>query len=277
MLVSLISNLLTEFALIGLLVGILIYILTNYIFLWIGLKIFKVVTVSKLQILLYAIITTVLGYIIAYLIGYATIGLLGEILQSLFIKFPPSLSIWLIYIILSYLILRFLFRLVGSQLWKLLVYLIVINFLFSFGFNFQNFKQLITQKPSISQSTTSLKDKTIEEQQNIKSRDSTRKSDLYKIRVALEEYYTENRSYPSTEDEIEKVNEENYESSILYKALVPNFLTDPLFDPVGNSYNYKSDGQSFELTATLENPNDPDCQIENGECIYKPRPLGSHP
>ena len=277
MLVSLISNLLTEFALIGLLVGILIYIFTNYIFLWIGLKIFKVATVSKLQILLYAIIVTVLGYIIAYLIGFATIGILGEILQSLFIKLPPSLTIWLIYIVLSYLILRFLFRLIGGQLWKLLVYLIVINLLFSYGFNFQNFKQLITQKPPVSQSTNSLKDKTIEEQQNIKSRDSARKTDLYKVRVALEEYYVKNRSYPSTENTVEQINKENYESSILYKALVPNFLVSSLFDPSNNSYTYKSDSQNFELTAKLENPNDPDCQIENGECIYKPRPLGSHP
>jgi len=99
----------------------------------------------------------------------------------------------------------------------------------------------------------------------IKAMDSKRKGDLLNlIHGALEKYYEENNQYPINNG-LEKTSDKN---CVLWDALIPvKIPVDPL-DPEFY-YTYKSDGQSYELVARLENLEDDNCVMENGICLYK--------
>lgn len=84
--------------------------------------------------------------------------------------------------------------------------------------------------------------------------DTTRKSDLVKIKQALLKYYKDTSKYPIAETRV-KTSDAN---SSLAKALVPNYLSSLPDDPLAPNYYYayKSDGKTFELTCVLEDKSD---------------------
>lgn len=100
-----------------------------------------------------------------------------------------------------------------------------------------------------------------------RAEDVKRKLNLADLRMALEAYNSVNGNYPKTNGMV-KLNDE---STSVYKILVRYASAGNLKDPKDPEYFYlyKSDGNSFELSARLENNKDPDCKIsENGYCIY---------
>ena len=104
-----------------------------------------------------------------------------------------------------------------------------------------------------------------EDSARIKAMDSKRKGDLLNlIHGALEKYYEENNHYPVNKG-LEKTNDKN---CVLWNVFDP--IEIPI-DPLNPEfyYTYKSDGQSYELVARLENLEDENCVIENDICLYK--------
>jgi len=85
--------------------------------------------------------------------------------------------------------------------------------------------------------------------------DDQRKNDLAQIKSALEKYFEDNQKYPVAR----KLENSSESTSVVYKALVPNYLETMPTDPLSPSkyYGYQSaDGTSFELSAVLDNPDD---------------------
>ncbi len=109
---------------------------------------------------------------------------------------------------------------------------------------------------------------------NITERDLQRISDLEFISTMLEDYKTEADSYPLS-NVISKLNENNSAVNEIKSANENiNIPTDPKNPEY--YYGYQSlDGESFELTARLENVDDSRCELEikesSGICIYKLR------
>ena len=106
---------------------------------------------------------------------------------------------------------------------------------------------------------------------SIIERDSQRVSDLRLISVMIENYKMKIGSYPLSHTII-KLSGDN---SVVRKIKVYSNTEIPV-DPKDPDYyyGYKSlDGESFELTARLENVDDPRCDLEikesSGICIYK--------
>ena len=106
---------------------------------------------------------------------------------------------------------------------------------------------------------------------NIITRDSQRKLDLKLISTMAENYKMKTGSCPLSRT-IAKLNEDNsvvHEVKIYNDAEIPVDPNDPEY-----YYGYQSlDGETFELTARLENIDDSDCDLEikknSGICIYK--------
>lgn len=71
-----------------------------------------------------------------------------------------------------------------------------------------------------------------------KARDSIRTTDLDKIKVSLELYYTDNRSFPTTGN-----------LSTLSPTYMANIPTDPV---TGTDYCYASNGDRYILAASME-------------------------
>lgn len=84
-----------------------------------------------------------------------------------------------------------------------------------------------------------------------RGRDIDRKNELKLLQVKLETYFNDNGAYPKTGELI----------SVL--ELSP----DDYQDPDGQPYEYVSDGQTYTLSTTLENPNDPD--LTNGRYVIR--------
>lgn len=104
-----------------------------------------------------------------------------------------------------------------------------------------------------------------------KARDSVRKSNLSHIYSQLLIYHdAHGDTYPVGGERMVKLNDKE---SAVYKALVPDYVSENLIkdpnDPK-SYYGYKSvDGKDFELTALLENTDDKSCIKVNDLCIYK--------
>jgi len=100
-------------------------------------------------------------------------------------------------------------------------------------------------------------------------RDNQRVKDLNDIGLAIDEYSKfNNNEYPVTSG-YENISDEN---SYVYKLLRQDgYLRKKYEDPISGSYfyGYKSDGKSYELTAALEDKNDPRCENIGNYCIYK--------
>lgn len=97
--------------------------------------------------------------------------------------------------------------------------------------------------------------------------DETRKKDLANIKNALKKYYDQKSVYPVSLT-IVKTSDQN---GSLYLALVPGYIESLPDDPTAPSlyYGYKSDGQTFELTAVLEDKSDAAGTMTNGYNLYK--------
>jgi hypothetical protein len=87
-------------------------------------------------------------------------------------------------------------------------------------------------------------------------RDLRRLWDLERIRAALEEYYDEEGSYPSTGGNMQTLcaYKDLDIGCKLTKVLDPLPAADPLGDPLVNGYWYASDGKSFAVYAQEEAP-----------------------
>lgn len=77
-----------------------------------------------------------------------------------------------------------------------------------------------------------------------RGRDSDRKNELKNLKQKLETHYSDNNAYPTTEEGLD--------------ALDPAPTDEEKTDPKGAPYGYTSDGESYTLTANLENSKDPD-------------------
>lgn len=141
------------------------------------------------------------------------------------------------------------------------------------GFSFDKMKNE-TDMPfgSYFQNKTGEKDNPSEKARNdetlseIKKRDEQRISDLDSISLMLWRYKEKNGSYPAS-DLVVKLNENNGTVSEIRSA---NDGKDIPTDPVEKYYyGYKSDGETYELSAVLENKNDKRCEVEGNFCIYR--------
>lgn len=96
-----------------------------------------------------------------------------------------------------------------------------------------------------------------------RARDVQRKSDLRNIQTSLKVYNIDSASYPLTIP----FNSSWTVGDIEYMTLVPN---DPQYDPLapdGPFYDYTSDGNTYTLTACLENVADSKCSSDDsGRC-----------
>lgn len=98
--------------------------------------------------------------------------------------------------------------------------------------------------------------------------DETRKKDLTNIKSGLKNYYLAKSEYPKSTAIIKTSDQ----TSILAQALVPSYLESLPDDPTAPQfyYGYKSDdGQTFELTAVLEDKSDSSGTISGQLNIYK--------
>lgn len=96
--------------------------------------------------------------------------------------------------------------------------------------------------------------------------DTMRKDDLAQIKAALIKYNQAKGTFPKTDKTIFLSEAGNVVSA----ALVPGYLdllpSDP--DP-SRKYGYRSDGKDFNLSAVLDDSNDPLVTAENGLSLYK--------
>ncbi len=97
--------------------------------------------------------------------------------------------------------------------------------------------------------------------------DQTRKADLAKIKEALTKYFADNGQFPQAPDGVKTSDM----TSALAQGLVPKYLDKLPDDPLAPQYyyGYKSDGQSFELTAVLEDKTDSEGTSIGQFFIYK--------
>jgi hypothetical protein len=103
-------------------------------------------------------------------------------------------------------------------------------------------------------------------------RDAQRRLDLERLRAALEEYYKDEGSYPSTGGNVQTLcaYEKVDAGCKLTKVLDPLPATDPLGEPLLNGYWYASDGESFTVYALQEAPPTPDVPVcEKPEALEK--------
>jgi len=99
-------------------------------------------------------------------------------------------------------------------------------------------------------------------------RDARRQADLTTLASALELYKDSKGSYPSTNNLLSRMDSSNIPCR---EFIAGDFLSRCPSDPTGlpSFYGYKSDGSSYELTAVLENLNDPNCVVEGTICIFR--------
>lgn len=76
-----------------------------------------------------------------------------------------------------------------------------------------------------------------------RGRDTDRKNELKNVQTKLETYFNDNGSYPTSMDD-----------AVANAGVTDDERTGPRND----TYGYESDGDSYTLTATMENENDPD-------------------
>lgn len=97
--------------------------------------------------------------------------------------------------------------------------------------------------------------------------DETRKKDLANIKSALKKYYNDHSEYPKTTGVIKTSDK----STAFFQALYPQYITSLIDDPLSPQYyyGYQSDGQTFELTAVLEDKSDPSGVLTGPYNLYK--------
>lgn len=144
------------------------------------------------------------------------------------------------------------------------------------GFSFDNLKNKFIDTPlgSNFQDKTGEKDNPGEKAKNnetlseIEKRDEQRISDLDSISLMLWHYKEKNGIYP-TSGSVVDLSKDKVVASLIESA--NNGKKIPT-DPTGKYYyGYKSDGETYELSAVLEDKNDKRCVVEGNFCIYKYR------
>ncbi len=109
-----------------------------------------------------------------------------------------------------------------------------------------------------------------------KARDSQRKADVKKIQTALELYFSDNRTYPVSDDGGGAGSWELVGAGALGAFLSPDYIdplpqdpkkevstdSDPCSNPTVPRYNYRSDGAYYFLTAIME----VETSNDDGEC-----------
>lgn len=117
---------------------------------------------------------------------------------------------------------------------------------------------------------------TREKREEMKS-DIKYKIDIQNLAGMLRGRFEQIQSYPVAK-ETEKLNKTTLEQSILFQAF-NGYDYCSVWSPCpwyfelddGDYYSYWSDGKNYELTAILKNPDDPECVMEEGNCVYKVR------
>lgn len=117
---------------------------------------------------------------------------------------------------------------------------------------------------------------TREKREEMKS-DIKYKIDIQSLADMLRGHFEQIQSYPVTK-ETEKLNKTTLEQSILFQAF-NGYDYCSVWSPCpwyfelddGDYYSYWSDGKNYELTAILKNPDDSECIMEEGNCVYKVR------
>lgn len=123
-----------------------------------------------------------------------------------------------------------------------------------------------TSTPSVLGFSTNSQSDSSAINQTVTSRDQERKSDLANIAKALENYKLTGGSYPVSLGQ-EKI---SASSGAIYNSLVPNYLSLVPLDPNDPTYyyGYESDGDSYTLSAVLENDSDTDGRRIGSKNIY---------
>ncbi len=112
----------------------LVPFLITYIFIWIGLKLFKIQSVNQRQIILLTISSILLEFLLMQTVGivfssvFSQIG--SKLIASILNEFLMSASS----ILVGYALIRYFLKLSGKQLWQLLIFLVLASFLFSLAF-----------------------------------------------------------------------------------------------------------------------------------------------
>ena len=90
---------------------------------------------------------------------------------------------------------------------------------------------------------------------------------MINIKSGLKDYYLAKSEYPKNATMIKTSDK----TSVLAQALVPAYLDSLPDDPQAPQfyYGYKSDGQTFEITAVLEDKSDSSGTIIGSYNIYK--------
>lgn len=107
----------------------------------------------------------------------------------------------------------------------------------------------------------------------IASRDVQRKADLAKLKTALENYKVQHGGYPSTGNELTKVSDPKSNLAQLVGPYLPSLPVDPNGGEAW--YGYRSDGQTYELSAVLESSHDPSGVDRGGKLLFLLTQAGS--
>lgn len=111
--------------------------------------------------------------------------------------------------------------------------------------------------------------KRTEEENKVLERDGKRIDDISALSGVLEKYAGEHDGRYPVSSGIEKISDE---WSAVYKALVQDIKPERSFsDPIPGKYyyGYRSDGETYDLTAVLENQKDTRCNMEGDLCIHR--------
>ncbi len=117
---------------------------------------------------------------------------------------------------------------------------------------------------------------TREKREEMKS-DIKYKIDIQNLADMLRRHFEQIQSYPVAK-ETEMLNKTTLEQSILFQAFngydyCSVWAPCPWYFELddGDYYSYWSDGKNYELTAILKNPDDSECIMEGGNCVYEVR------
>ncbi|MDF1498353.1 MAG: hypothetical protein P1P85_03300 [Patescibacteria group bacterium] len=150
-------------------------------------------------------------------------------------------------------------------------FVLIIIFLVAVGFVIFKNKTIFQENENFNEEQKTEDSESMSEKQEEYSQiiaDEKRKESLDEIKNALETYQSEKNTYPIS-NEFVKLNDEN---SFVHNKIIEYVDKENLKDPKDPEfyYGYKSDGNYFELTAKLENPENEDCELINSiTCIYK--------
>ena len=107
----------------------------------------------------------------------------------------------------------------------------------------------------------------------ILTQEAGQKMALMPIKAALEIYHEKNNFYPSTQNQLLLWDQQSIESTVLAGLAWRDFssFNSWIAAPSGKRYGYRSNGETYELTAVFDDKANPGCIIEDNFCIYRIR------